>query len=210
MPGVNTKKENSEPFLLWLRTAFHKRIIEQSNGAWISSIDIALANAASKKQKPPKEADPQGEFPFEILNAHDPLNGVIVQHNKGNTSFAIKGKMCSKSINILLGALKLLSELNCEKALIEGVHVDSNYEISFDLHIEDISQLQMMLHIANEANIQISGFYLNGKSIDPKTVEEHRKILRDNPIKVLKDEEVLLLESRPPDNNMWEKLSRPR
>jgi hypothetical protein len=142
------KKNKGDPFLMHLRTALWERLKQCGKGAyWILD-----------------GVDPLGEAPFEVYVAGT-LHGIRITHNKVSTSFEILDDS-SESFKILQDAIDILKAANREKPTLDGHPRETHYELTFDLHIENDSQLITMISFADAAGLDILNCYLNGVLID--------------------------------------------
>lgn len=151
------KKNKGEPFLMHLRTALWNRLKQCGKGAyWIL-----------------EGVDPLGEDPFEVY-VEGTLHGIRITHNKVSTSFEILDDS-SESLKILQDAINSLKEANREKPTLDGHPRKTHYELTFDIHIENDSQLITMISFADAAGLEISNCYHNGVLIDRERIIRARE-----------------------------------
>lgn len=151
------KKNKGEPFLMYLRTALWDRLKQRGNDAyWILS-----------------GTDPLAEDPFEVYVAGT-VHGIRITHNKASTSFEVLDDS-SESFKILQDAIESLKEANCHKPTLDGAPRETHYELTFDLHIENESQLITMISFADAAGLAITNYYQNGVLIDPDKINKARE-----------------------------------
>lgn len=163
----NESKKNPEPFLRALRaTLFNKIIQSKKYGKFVCQDQ--------------DQADPQAEKEFFIHFENKPSKGVKVQHYQGGTSFQTMDYSI-ESAQALLVAVKELRKANESELQVDGHLQKTHYALTFDLHVVDIKLLHGMLYVAQQAKLNVKGFYLNGKPIDQRLVEEAWQFLRDNP-----------------------------
>lgn len=151
------KKNKGEPFLMYLRTALWDRLKQRGNGTyWILG-----------------GVDPLAEDPFEVYVAGT-VHGIRITHNKVSTSFEILDDSL-ESFKILEDAIDSLKEANRHKPTLDGAPRETHYELTFDLHIENESQLITMISFADTAGLEITNYYHNGVLIDPERIIKARE-----------------------------------
>lgn len=160
------KKEKTAPFLLFLRTSLYEQ----------------LFNKKKEIFKFPEQKCALGEKPFKITHKQKETAGIMVEHSDANTTFKLLDINDESSHILLVEALAALAEANRRKPSIKGVVHSTQFELSITLHIEDLSQLDMMLRIGDQSNIPVSHYLLNGEPIDPAIIKQARAHIDAHPI----------------------------